>query len=528
MSAIDNAFLSLSNFRLWLNNQGGTSLLLSDFPELISLRWTYFRDNWGYLQSTLVKSIPSYVFPNLLQANIDALTNFINLQAASTNQNINPFSNSSVFTTYYAVFDSILLSNIALTQQEQAIVNNKLTVIKNYTKTDFVNILDSLTAARDYLADITGTSDPTYNAVFQRNSAAPMRSITLTDISQMYYIQQSIDGVNAVLANIYNLPTVTLDPFALAKANTNNPNYFIQQNISGYLVRMQYGDSLENLATRYLGTPDRWIEIAIANGLKPPYIDEVGQTIPLVANGGGSYINIAGTDAFGNSNYNKLYVNQVVFLYSNSMPMPVQYTIVAIKQIPISGELVIELKGDLNLSVYTVAENAVLQVFALDTINSKFFIMIPTTNALPDSVKTDTPWFLSTSSADAKLSKVDLLVDANGDLVFGNDEDLQLSYGVANAVQAMKLKIVTEQGSVPRHPTYGLASVVGVATNKRGQAQSILTSSILSSVAADSRFAGVQNISVTNLTTGSGFLINLVVKLAGSGTAIPLTFQVNL
>lgn len=530
MSIIDDSFLAISNFRLWVNNQTGTPLLISDVPEIIPLRWTYFRDNWDFIKPDLIAAIPGYVFPDLLKATITAFSSLIDSQRASLNKKFNPFSNRDAFKTYFSIFDNILINNIALTKQESDLITNKVNVINNYTKKDFVAIRDTLRMGRDNIADTVGGSDPDYNRVYQRSSTSQLRDIALTDVAEMNIIQQSIDSVEAVLANIFNLSTVTVDPFALARSNANNPDYFVQLNTSGFLVRMQYGDSLQTLADRFLGTADRWIEIAIANGLKAPYVDEVGQEIPLISNGSKNQINIAGTDPQGNSNLDKIYVNQVVFLRSIVEVFPSQRTIIDIKTIPVSGEIVITLNGDLNLDLYKTAEGAVLKVFKPNTINSGFFVMIPSTTPLPNDVKSDTPWFLSTKSEDEKISKVDLLINDNGDLVFGNNGDLQLSFGLGNAMQAMKLKISIEQGSLSRHPTFGLTSVVGTATRRKSTARQTITDSIIAGVAADPRFAGVQSIDVADLSSGSasGFLITLVVKLAGSGSVIPLSFKVNV
>src|SRR5208282_4151749 len=127
---------------------------------------------------------------------------------------------------------------------------------------------------------------------------------------------------------------ILVDPFALARANANNPNFDMASYTSGKLVKLAYGESLLSLAYRYLGSPDKWIDIAIANGLKPPYIDEVGESIPFLSNGDGNQFNVPQLDPNGNYNINNFYVNQVVILQSNAQTFPDQRTITNIKQIP--------------------------------------------------------------------------------------------------------------------------------------------------------------------------------------------------
>ena len=41
---------------------------------------------------------------------------------------------------------------------------------------------------------------------------------------------------------------------------------------SGIMVRLNFGEDLQALAARTLGNPDKWIDIAIANGLKAQFL----------------------------------------------------------------------------------------------------------------------------------------------------------------------------------------------------------------------------------------------------------------
>src|SRR5690606_28666811 len=141
-------------------------------------------------------------------------------------------------------------------------------------------------------------------------------------------------------------------PFALARLNANNPEVKIGQYSSGFLTRIHYGEDLQSLATRFLKDPEKWIDIAIANGLRSPYIDEEGEEVFLIANGFKNQINVKAVDA------NKLYINQPVFIQSKTIPFPDQRLITAIKEVPVSGEIVITLNGDANLEKYTLEDKA--------------------------------------------------------------------------------------------------------------------------------------------------------------------------
>ena len=524
-TTIDTAFNSLSDLKLWYNTRSGISLKLSDVSAIIALRWTFFRDNWSFVLPTVVAKIKNYQYPDLLRSQLISLTDFIDVHRNNQNQNINPFSNSSIISNFYAVWENIEVSSLALTREESTLIQSTVQRVQLFVKTDFVKIRSNLVAARDQIADQTGTQDATYNFIYGRNSSAALRPIGTTDITNMQTLQNGIFSTDFILANLSSLNTVNIDPFALARSNANNPDINIPTGNSGHLVRMFFGDSLEDLAYRYLGDSNRWIEIAIANGLKPPYIDEIGSNVPLITNGNGNQVNISGLDAHGNENRPKLYINQVIFIQSSAVPFPDQRTVTNIRVIPVSGEIVITLDGKPNLNQYTLAANANLLVFLPSTINSNFMVLIPSPDAVNTVNNNDVPFFLRTAAEDAKLAAVDLAVNRNFDLVFGSSDDLQLSFSLANAIQAVQLKMISEEGQNPRHPNYGLPNVVGFKGNKPAQIRQALVTGITDLIAEDPRFDRVENLNVS-IAKGTVNIV-LVVRMAGSGSLVPISFTIN-
>ncbi len=288
------------------------------------------------------------------------------------------------------------------------------------------------------------------------------------------------------------------------------------------------------LADRFFGDTDRWIEIAIANGLKPPYIDEVGERINLIANASGNQINISQLSAGSEQNIDKVFINQVIFLQSDIENFPEQRIIINIQEIPISGNIILELNGEDDLDKYKINENAHIRVFKPNTINSGFYILIPSDEELPEDIVTDPPFFLQTKGEDEKKQKIDLALDNNGDLVFNQTDDFGLSFGIDNAVQAIKLKLAVEEGELHRHSDYGLIAIAGSANHDVRTLRSTLVESISEQISADSRFDRIERLDVEYFNTNdprfpaTAFLITLSVRLAGSSAVVPITFTVNV
>lgn len=528
MATIAQAYQSVANINLWFKLQNGAPLVLTDVPSIIPLRWTYFSQNWNMILPTLQALVPGYQYSDLFAAQLIEFTEFINVQRNNTSI-INPLSNAKTLYEFYTIFDNITIQSINLTVQEQTIVTNAVTAVSQYARNDFLMLQENIMTYRDALTDTLGLTDTTYNQTFDRSAVAAQTAAQVQDVEYLGTLQAAMQTIDFVLANLFAVDTA-VDPFALARANANNPAINIGQYSSGTLVRFQYGDDLESLANRYLGDPAKWIDIAIANGLQPPYIDEIGQVVPLQSNADGNQINIAATDAQGNDNSEKFYVNQTIFLQSASLPFPNQRNIVSININKVTSDLVITLTGPANLSSYTTADNASVLVYAPDTVNSALFILIPSQDPLPNQRQEVVPWFLAQSATDEIRMGIDLLIGENDDLVFTPNNDLSLSYSLQNASQAMKLKIVTELGELRYHQGFGLVNVLGNKNNNISTVQNAITSSLLTQVAQDSRFDRVESLSVNYLAGGNSattLVIEMSVRLAGGNQVIPISFSVN-
>jgi len=529
---LENVVDSTSDLSLWFKLLNGEPLTLSDVSEIIRLRWDYFRDNWEYIKPDYVATIGQYSNPEQFRAQIDTFSDFIKSQRVTSNGN-NPFDNDDILLRFYSIFDNTQINNIKLTFEEQTIVSNKTAKIRAFTRGDFLYIRSQIQKERDIIADKTNTTDEDYNRIFNRSPQPGRVNINNKDVNKMYELQQSIKTVDFVLANAFALTTSAIDPFALARTNANN-KLDIGDYSSGSMIKLNYGEDLQALSKRTLGDPDRWIDIAIANGLKPPYIDEIGERIDLISNAGGNQINLSGTDTSNNLNVNKMSVGQVVLLQSDILTFPEQRSILNITEVPISGELILELDGESDLNKYKVSENANIRIYKQNTINSSFYILIPNQETLDDNNADDKePWFLNTSDETEKRQKIDLKLEEGGDLIFDPSGDLQLTFGLDNSTQAVQLKMGVELGELRRHPEYGLSTVAGTTNISIEDVKNQVAQNIVNSITSDERFSGINRLDVEYMKDkGSdkavALSIILIVKLADSDQLVPITFSVSL
>lgn len=528
----ESSIASMSDLGLWFKINSNESMTMFDISEIIRLRWPYFRDNWEFIKDNYVQAIPTYNDPNQLKLHIDLFSEFISSQRVSTNSR-NPFDNEDILLRFYTIFDSTLINSVNLTFEEQQIVDNKIDRINSFTRGDFLAIREQLQSERDTLADKANATDVDYNRVFDRSPQTGRVSLKNKDINKMYEIQESIKSVDFILANAFSLETSAIDPFALARQNANNSEIEIGEYSSGSLTKLNYGEDLQSLAKRTLGDPNKWIDIAIANGLKAPYIDEVGEKLNLISNASGNQINISGLDTSNNLNVDKLSVGHIVLLKSDVQTFPEQRSILNVTEVPISGELILELDGEPNLEKYKLSENAHIRIFKQGTINSSFFILIPSEDPIDDELKGDTPWFLKASDVTEKRQKIDMFLTDTGDLTFDPTGDFQLSYGLENAVQAVKLKMMVEAGELRQHPEHGLVPLAGSSNFSVAEIKDKLTESIVTNIEADERFATIDRLdieysNVLNENNAVAFGITLVVQLSGSGQLVPITFSVNV
>jgi hypothetical protein len=282
---------------------------------------------------------------------------------------------------------------------------------------------------------------------------------------------------------------------------------------SKFAVPFPYGMTLEQLAGQYLGDPNRWHEIVALNGLRTPYVDEIGFSLPLLVNGNGNQVSV--------SNADNLFIGQQVTISSTNTTRSTR-RITSISRIS-SSNYVITVDGEDDLARFSALASASLHTFLPDTVNSQQLIYIPS-ESTPEDDGFRTKSIPGVDQFDQLIAAggVDLLLTQNGDLAITPDGDCRLAVGMTNIIQQIRTAIGTPRGSLLHHPDYGLGLTPGVSTADL-DAKTML-SSLQEMFRADKTFSGVSGVAISKM--GPVVRVAMSVGIAGTNQTIPLTVDI--
>ena len=414
---------------------------------------------------------------------------------------------------YPTLFDALSIGSLNLKSSIQKNIVNERARVRTKTRLDFENDRDAiLKLATDY-ADHVGVGGTTYNSVYSRAPVPAVRTPTDDDWDMLYQLNQTALEFNRLAASTAtdNKNKLTAMEYIAGQAQKSGIPFAVPQ--SAFSVPFPYGTTLEVLSNQYLGTPDRWNEIATLNNLRPPYVDEEGLTYPLLVNGSKNTVQIAdGT---------KLYIGQPVWIASATVSRE-KRKVNQIKKIS-SNVWVVELDGDDDLEKLTTYNAAELFSFTPGTVNSLQVIYIPSDKPpeQPDYEPKGNE-ALNDFSSMLQVGGVDLLLSSTGDLAIGKDGDCRLSMGLANITQHIKLILSLEPGTLLRHPEVGFAVKPGTSTADI-TAQEMLKA-VQASFVGDPTFNGINFASVT--MNGPVLSISLGVGVSGVSHYVPVSFAI--
>lgn len=417
-------------------------------------------------------------------------------------------------TTDYSVLANTSLNNLKLNSAQKEIFDQEVSNISNRGTLELKDLASLIEKTASDISNKSGAGDPLVNA--QNNKPAPKERAYPFSIEEnelllaMYDVVQAINNLTKD-RSIDKINTSVVSPSKFTSDVAATIGIPIEDSKAKILVPVPYNLSIEEIAARYLKDRNRYIEIVALNGMRSPYIDETGFTLNLLSNGDGRTFTV-------NSNEN-LYEGQKINLASSTVPVFTRN----ISQIKKLNDItyLIETDGEATLNTLKVLDNAYMRAYLPGTVNSQDFIFIPTD--LPVDQETY-PTITQTIKQDSvtQLSKVDFLLTDNFDIALDNNGDFRMSSGITNLIQALKIKFMTEKGSLLAHPSFGLGIKPGLSTADISSAG--IFKEIGSMILADNRFNSIKSLEVS--IDGPVLSINLQVELKNNLGVVPINFTI--
>src|ERR1700690_526603 len=427
--------------------------------------------------------------------------------AAANNPFRDPVSN-------YDFFSGIQIGDLNLPPTVLSSVAAERQRIRNLTRLDFQNRKIAIQAVSDQYANAVGLGDSTYNNVYGLTSPAnPVYAVpTDDDYNTLFALNDLITAINSLVVSTTTNTTSKQDTIATIAGMPTASGIAFNIPTSKFAIPFPYGATIEQLAYKYLGDPDRALEIITLNGLQSPYVDEEGFELPLLSNGVNNNIFVADSS--------QLYIGQPVWI-SSLTTQRIQTRIQGIKVLNNTQSM-----GPLadDVSLYTTTAKAVLLAYLPNTVNSQQTIYIPSTlEPQPGDLTLRNVPGINQFDPLLAVGGIDLLLTQSGDIVLDKSGNTKWSVGLANLIQWTILGLGTRRGALNRHPEYGLDLQPGQSLADLSAQQ--VVQSIQSMFADNPAFTGVAGVQVN--INGPVADLNIALTIAGTDNQIlPINAQV--
>jgi hypothetical protein len=398
--------------------------------------------------------------------------------------------------------------------------------VQQLTRHDFEKRRDQImTFAANYAARV-GAGNETYDRIYNRDDLTSIRETTDQDYAILAALNDAIMQMGRLAAYSDSNPQSNfVTGIEVVAGLAARSGVAFQKPVSKFAVPMPYGFSLEQLSLRYLRDANRWHEIATLNGLREPYVDEVGFDLELLTNAGSNYVTV--------SDVSNLYLGQPVTLYSNLESFRqahhdgvtggiLKCRIVSITKIADEYYRVELDTTGTDISVFTTTAESKLHAFLPGTVNSQQIIYIPSDRPSTQEDTSKSVPGVNDFDHMLALGGVDLLLDKDGDLVITPDGEAKLAFGLTNLVQYVRISLSTMKGSLLQHPDFGLEIQPGLS-HADFTAKDLLQS-VKGMFRNDPAFTGVQAASV--LKQGAATQLTIAIGIAGYDQLVPITLDV--
>ena len=498
----------------YMSLREGAPLSLGNVQQLAVARWPFIVSNFNQLKQNIIR---------LANGDSDVLTALNALSNVVVSYNLgnvkyNPFSAFTDFVKYNPVLKLLTIPSLQLTPAETTVLSLETQRIMKLEIPDFQSAVSFLKTQYALGAQSIGLGDPDADALLGIGPGKTQRSATIDDIANL---QNIIDLQHMIEGIIFDLQQTAANPPDLLKISNQNidPSSPVRVlDIYSSYIPIPYEISIESMAKKYLGSVDRWYELATVNNLQPPYIDEVGVKYSLLAPGATNNV-IVSSDSTDNI---AVGLKIKIGSYSQREEARVVERIIVNQ----NNTTILFLSGAQDISRFKPVEGAYIRVYAPGTTRTGEFVKVPL--AIPGFQSANpTPTSDALRELDAAFIAfgIDIARDpVTKDFQIDPNGNFKYAVGLMAIQQAVLTALTTTQGSLPFHPQYGVNTNIGDRFYGTQDEALVFGQLLRNSILSDSRFSDVQIASVS--TTGSSLSIKMFVSISGySGGPIPLTFS---
>ena len=415
----------------------------------------------------------------------------------------------------FDLFDGINVDDVQVSSEQQYAIDDEIERVRLINLNDLKGYRQEVLNLALDISNNYGAGNETYNSVYGRpDPKSRAIDMTIEENEVLVALMETVSSFDLLTSTLTWDDLKYESPLQFVGGLANESEIEFDTPESKMLVPVPYGSTIEEIAARYLGDPDKWLEIATINGLRSPYIDEDGFSYNLLSNGDGRQFNVADDEE-------QIYIGQKITLRSSTVSTFTR-TVTDVEKIG-TGNYLITVDGLDDLDVLTTLDGSSMTGYLPGTTNSQNQIYIPVDKAAPSDDRIQEISHLDSPMLN-KISKVDWLLTEAGDVALNSVGDFRLSHGLNNLVQAMKLKIKTKKGSLLRHLDYGLGLEHGVSISD------ITTGKIIKSlnkmIEDDPRFSSINRLEIK--LSGVTLAIDMSVSIVNSTGIVPISFNIKI
>lgn len=497
----------------YLSLRSGEQLNLSNVPVVAQNKWPWIVENWNGLYTSFkeVADGDDEELSALEQMSADVMSYKLG------NTKNNPLENKEKFKEYNRFLDQVDLISLNFSPEELQAIGRETERISSLDLEDFQSMKSFLNKYTSQKSIEIGLGDEKASRIYGTTIIPAKRSPTVQDLLELDEIQNLISIIENIIIDFKQ--TIKRPPNLLIAANNNiseDSSVSIKESYLSYSTTV-FEISLEHMAKKYLGSEQLWYELVTVNGLKPPFVDEVGVKLSLVAPPAVNNVTIS------TSNKNEIFVGTKIGI--GSYKYKEETRIVEKIVINENDTMILFLSGAQNINKFLPVEGAFVRIYKPNTIRSNQIIIIPSDNPGVSQNSVPTPG----SDTLKRLNKVlinfgvDIYKDEKtNDFIIDSNGNFKMAAGYTNVKQAALMALRTALGELPFHPDYGINTNISQRFYGSTDEAIVFTELLRDALLRDSRFS---NVEISGLsTTSNSMSMSINVYITGSNQPITLSF----